>query len=162
MDMREPDWAYMARSLLKVVAITAALFLALSAVERVLWLFIDFDDERTAQVYGTAARVANPDKRLFYGYGDGGGDAVDPLGIGLLEPLEELPGVGRKALDIAALSLGVERVQRQAALAAAAEAAQHDQLPVGEVQVNRLEVVDLNPSQHNMARTAHDLPGSPF
>ncbi|SNT34854.1 hypothetical protein SAMN05216276_10361 [Streptosporangium subroseum] len=73
MNVREPDWAYVARSLLKVVAIAAALFLALSAVERVLWLFIDFDDERTAQVYGTAARVANPDKRLFYGYSDGGG-----------------------------------------------------------------------------------------
>lgn len=73
MKAREPDWAYVARSLLKVVAVATALFLALSAAERVLWMFVDFDDERMAQVYGTAARVANPDKRLFYGYRDGGG-----------------------------------------------------------------------------------------
>lgn len=73
MNGREPDWAYVARSLVKVLAVTAALFLALSAGERVLWLFVDFDDERTARVYGTAARVANPDKRLSYGYSDGGG-----------------------------------------------------------------------------------------
>ncbi|MER5626398.1 hypothetical protein ABT061_35745 [Streptosporangium sp. NPDC002544] len=72
MNGREPDWAYVARSLVKVLAVTAALFLAFSAVDRVLWVFIDFDDERTARVYGTAARVANPDKRLFYGYSDGG------------------------------------------------------------------------------------------
>ncbi|ACZ83744.1 hypothetical protein [Streptosporangium roseum] len=73
MNTREPDWAYMARSLLRVVAVTAALFLALSAVERISWVFIDFDDERTAQVYGTTARVANSDKRLFYSYDDGRG-----------------------------------------------------------------------------------------
>ncbi len=73
MKAREPDWAYVARSLLKVVAVTMALFLTLSAVARVLWVFIDVDDERMAQVYGTAARVANPDKRLPYGYSDGEG-----------------------------------------------------------------------------------------
>ncbi|GAA3469844.1 hypothetical protein [Nonomuraea roseola] len=72
MNVREPDWAYVARSLAKVLAVTVALLLALSAIDRVLWLFIDFDDERTALVYGTAARVANPDKRLSHGHSDGG------------------------------------------------------------------------------------------
>ncbi|MER5419798.1 hypothetical protein [Streptosporangium roseum] len=88
MNVREPDWAYVARSLLKVVAVTAALFLALSMVERISWVFIDFNDERTARVYGTAARVANSDKRLFYGYGDGGG---------LLETTYTLFGEPRRA-----------------------------------------------------------------
>ncbi|MBN6050953.1 hypothetical protein JYK22_03315, partial [Nonomuraea sp. RK-328] len=70
MHVREPDWAYVARSLVKVLAVTAALFLAFSAVDRVLWLFIGSDDERMARLYSTAARIANPDKRLTYGYGD--------------------------------------------------------------------------------------------
>ncbi|MFB9679461.1 hypothetical protein [Streptosporangium vulgare] len=73
MNTREPDWAYAAKSLLKVLVVAAALFLALNVAERVLWLFVGFDDERTALVYGTAARVVNPDKRLTYGYSDGGG-----------------------------------------------------------------------------------------
>ncbi|MEW1836341.1 hypothetical protein AB0392_00095 [Nonomuraea angiospora] len=71
MNVREPDWAYVAWSLVKVLAVTAALYLAFSAADRVLWVFVD-DDERMALVYGTAARVANPDKRLPYGYGDAG------------------------------------------------------------------------------------------
>ncbi|MEU8379501.1 hypothetical protein [Streptosporangium sp. NPDC048865] len=73
MNVSEPDWAYTARSLLKVLAVASALFLALSVAERVLWMFVDFDDKRTALVYSTAARVTNPDKRLTYGYSDGGG-----------------------------------------------------------------------------------------
>lgn len=88
MNAREPDWAHVARSLVKVLAVTAALFLAFSAVDRVLWVFVDFGDERMAQVYGTAARVANPDKRLPHGYHDGGG---------LLEPTYTLWGEPRRA-----------------------------------------------------------------
>ncbi|MFG1753657.1 hypothetical protein [Streptosporangium sandarakinum] len=88
MNVREPDWAYVARSLLKVLAVTAALFLALSAAERVLTMFIDFDDERMAQVYGTAARVANPDMRLTDGHGDD---------EGLLETTYTLWGEPRRA-----------------------------------------------------------------
>ncbi|MEV0349588.1 hypothetical protein AB0H88_27770 [Nonomuraea sp. NPDC050680] len=72
LNLREPDWAYVARSLVKVLAVTAALFLAFGAVDRVLWVFIDpSDDARIGEVYGTAARIANPDKRLSYGYGNG-------------------------------------------------------------------------------------------
>ncbi|NUW32445.1 hypothetical protein HTZ77_13540 [Nonomuraea sp. SMC257] len=71
MHVREPDWAYVARSLVKVLAVTAALFLAFSAADRMLWVFMDSDDERMVRLYGTAARIANPDKRLTHGYGDG-------------------------------------------------------------------------------------------
>ncbi|MEV4161759.1 hypothetical protein [Nonomuraea dietziae] len=73
MNVREPDWTYVARSLGKVLAVTAALFLAFSAVDRVLGVFINLEDERMAQVYATAARVANPDKRLSPGYRQDGG-----------------------------------------------------------------------------------------
>ncbi|MFF4413200.1 hypothetical protein ACFYY8_11770 [Streptosporangium sp. NPDC001559] len=71
MNVGEPNWAYVGRSLAKVLAVTAALFLAFSAVDRVLWVFVD-SDERMTQVYGTAARVANPDKRLSHAYGNKG------------------------------------------------------------------------------------------
>ncbi|MEU9833481.1 hypothetical protein AB0D67_18335 [Streptosporangium sp. NPDC048047] len=73
MNAREPDWAYVARSLAKVVAVASVLFLALSVAERVLAMFVDFDDERMARVYGTAAHVVNPDIRLTDGHSDGGG-----------------------------------------------------------------------------------------
>lgn len=71
--MREPDWAYAARSLLKVLIVSMALFVALHAAERLLATFVDLDDKRLAQVYGTTARITNPDKRLSIGYSDGGG-----------------------------------------------------------------------------------------
>ncbi|MFI6456817.1 hypothetical protein ACIBF6_35320 [Streptosporangium amethystogenes] len=108
MNGREPDWAYAARSLVKVLAVTAALFLALSAVDRVLWLFFDFDDERTARVYGTAARVANPDKRLSYGYSDGGGLLETSYTL-LGEPRRAGPGEGSTEYEIVENLFGVVR-----------------------------------------------------
>ncbi|MEU1879538.1 hypothetical protein ABZ470_19670 [Streptosporangium sp. NPDC020072] len=72
MNTREPDWAYAAKSLLKVLSVSVLLFLALNAAEGLLARYVDLDDERLAQVYGTVARVANPDKRLSDGYSDGG------------------------------------------------------------------------------------------
>ena len=39
--------------------------------------------------------------------GDGGRDAADLVGVGLLHALQELPGVGRERLHIAALALRV-------------------------------------------------------
>ncbi|WP_329425310.1 hypothetical protein OG339_33830 [Streptosporangium sp. NBC_01495] len=99
MNAREPDWAYVARSLVKVLAVAAALFLALSAIERVLWLFVDFDDERMARVYGTAARVANPDKRLLFDYSDGGG-LLETTYTLRGEPRRAGPGEGRTGYKI--------------------------------------------------------------
>ena len=89
------------------------------------------------------------------GHGDGGRNAVDPLGFRLLQPVEELPGVGRKALDVAPLPLGIERVEGQAALAAAAQPAEHDELAVRDIDVDRFEVVDRHASQRNVSRNAH-------
>ena len=54
--------------------------------------------------------------------GDRGRDARDPLGVGLVELGEELPGVRREGLDVAPLALGVERVEGQRALARSADA----------------------------------------
>ena len=89
------------------------------------------------------------------GHGDGGRNAVNPLGLGLFQAVEELAGVGRKALDVAALSLGIERIEGQAALAAAAEPAEHDELAVRDVQIDRFEVMDSHPAQRNVSRNGH-------
>ena len=50
--------------------------------------------------------------------GDRGRDALDVVAFRLAHPPEELPGIGRQALDIAALPLGVERVEGQRRLSA--------------------------------------------
>ncbi|MEU7857903.1 hypothetical protein [Nonomuraea sp. NPDC049141] len=108
MNVREPDWAYVAKSLVKVVAVTAALLLVLGVAERVLWLFTDFGDERVAQVYGTAARVVNPDKRLTSGYSDGGalwGTTYTLLG----EPRKAGRGEGEEEYAIEENSFGSVR-----------------------------------------------------
>ena len=49
-------------------------------------------------------------------------EARDPLHLRLLERCQELPGVAREALDVPPLALGVQRVDRQRALAGAARA----------------------------------------
>ena len=73
--------------------------------------------------------------------GDGRGDAVDPVDARLVHALEELPGVGGEGLDVPALALGVEGVEGQRGLAAAAHAGHHDQLPERQLQVEALQVV---------------------
>ncbi|MFD9947824.1 hypothetical protein ACFWYW_11130 [Nonomuraea sp. NPDC059023] len=67
LETREPDWARVVWSLTKVLAVTAALSLAAYVADRVLWVFVDFGTEQKASMYGTAARIANPDKRFVYG-----------------------------------------------------------------------------------------------
>ena len=45
--------------------------------------------------------------------GDGGGEPLDGVDVGLLHEPEELPRVGAQRLDVAALSLGEDGVERQ-------------------------------------------------
>ena len=49
--------------------------------------------------------------------GDGGREALDVVHIGFVHHGEELPGVGRQRLDVAALSLGIEGVEGERGLA---------------------------------------------
>ncbi|MGW3351566.1 hypothetical protein ACWDA3_50420 [Nonomuraea rubra] len=71
LNPREPDWSQVARGLGKVLAVTVVLYLALGAADRVLWLFLPSGGQRVGTVHATAARVANPDKRLSGGYDSG-------------------------------------------------------------------------------------------
>ena len=72
---------------------------------------------------------------------DGGRQAVDLVDVRLLHHLQELPGVGRERLDVAALALGVDGVERQRGLARAGQAGEHHQLVARDLDVDALEVV---------------------
>ena len=86
-----------------------------------------------------AVLLANGDRRT---------DALDAIDIGLLHPLEKLPGVRRERADVAALPLGVDGVEGERRLARAAHARDDDQLAQRKRQVDVLQVV--------RARTAND------
>ena len=79
---------------------------------------------------------------------DGRRQAVDLVDVRLLHLAEELAGVGGQALDIAALALGVDRVEGEAGLAGAGQAGDDDEPVAREGDVDVLEVV--------LARAAHD------
>lgn len=75
------------------------------------------------------------------GDGDGGGDAVDGVGVGFVELLEKLPRVGGEALDVSPLAFGVECVEGHARLPAAGNAAEDDQLVPRQVEIDVLQIV---------------------
>ena len=81
--------------------------------------------------------------------GDGRRQAVDQVDVRLLHLLEELPGVRRQRLDVAALPFGVDGVEGERRLARAGQAGDHHQLVAREVDVDVLEVVDASAADRN-------------
>ncbi len=73
--------------------------------------------------------------------GDGRGEAVDTVEVWLLHLAEELPCVAREALDVAALALRVDGVERKRALAATGQAGEDDELVARNLEVDVVEVV---------------------
>ena len=95
--------------------------------------------------------------------GDGGRDVVDAVDVGLVHALQELPGVGAEGLHVAPLPLGVERIEHEAGLAAAAHAGNGNEQPARHVDVDVLEVVHARPPHadgavRGMIPTAHTVP----
>src|SRR2546425_9968243 len=78
--------------------------------------------------------------------GDCGGDSGDLIYIRLLDALQELPGIGRKRLDVAALAFRIDGVKRQAGFARAAHAGDHGDGVVRDVKVHVFQVVDARPA----------------
>ena len=68
-------------------------------------------------------------------------EPLDRVDVGLLHQPEELARVGRERLDIAALALGVDRVEGEARLARAGEPGDHDQRVARQLEIDVLEVV---------------------
>ena len=78
--------------------------------------------------------------------GDGGREALDEINLGLFHLLEELARVGGKAFDVAALALGVERVEGERGLARPADARHHDELVAREGERDVLEIMLASPA----------------
>ena len=74
--------------------------------------------------------------------------SLDRIDIRLSHQFQELPGVGRQALDVAALPLGIDRVERQRGFARTGQSGDHGQLIAWDLHVDVLQVM--------LARTTHD------
>jgi hypothetical protein len=70
-----------------------------------------------------------------------GDKPADGIVARLFQLADELPGVGRKRFDVAALPLGEDGVEGQARLARAGDAGKDDELFLGELDVDVLEIV---------------------
>ena len=77
----------------------------------------------------------------FLLYGDDGGEAGDFFHFRLLQDAHEVLGVGGEGVHVAALTFGIDGVERQRALAAAAKPRNHNEFPSGNGYVNVLQVV---------------------
>ena len=84
----------------------------------------------------------------FWSIETAGRQALDEVDVGLVHLAEELAGVGRQRLDVAALALGEDRVERQARLAGPGQPGEDDQGVARQVERDVLEVV--------LARAAND------
>ena len=72
---------------------------------------------------------------------DGRRQPFDHVDVGLVHQLQELPRIGREAFDVAALALGIERVEGEARLARTRQPGDHHQLVARDVEVDVLQIV---------------------
>ena len=73
--------------------------------------------------------------------GDGGRQALDEIDVGLVHLPQELAGVGRQRFDVAALALGIDRVEGQGGLARSRQAGEDDQAVPGQIEGDVSQVV---------------------
>src|SRR5207248_9202382 len=73
--------------------------------------------------------------------GDGGRNAFDRVHLRLVHAVEELARVRREGLHVAALALGVERVEDERGLAGSGRAGHDHELARRDVDVGALQVV---------------------
>ncbi|MPM44871.1 hypothetical protein SDC9_91553 [bioreactor metagenome] len=94
--------------------------------------------------------------------GNGGTEAVDVVHVGLVHLAQKHPGVGRKALHIPPLTLGIDGVKSQRGLARPAEAGQDHQLVTRNGHVNILQIVGTGALHNNFVlhclKTPHFSP----
>ncbi len=83
-------------------------------------------------------------------------EALDRVDVGLVHLAQELARVRGQRLDVAALPLGVDRVERETRLARARQARDHDQRLTRQPQVKVLEVVLAGPRDDDFATSVHD------
>ena len=67
--------------------------------------------------------------------------AFNIINVGLVHLPQELAGVGRERLDIAALTLGINGIEGQGGFPRATQAGDHHQLVAGDRQVNIFKIM---------------------
>ena len=73
--------------------------------------------------------------------GDSGAEALDIVHVRFVHLAQKHPGVGRKALHIPSLALGVDRVEGQRGFSAAGYTGHHHQLVPGDGDVDIFQVI---------------------
>jgi hypothetical protein len=73
---------------------------------------------------------------------DGRSNAFDLVDIRFFHAIEELAGIRRQRLDIAALAFGVDRVENERGLPGAGDTRHHRKLEVRKLQGQVLEIVN--------------------
>ena len=88
-------------------------------------------------------------------------DAVDAIDLRLVHPIKKLADIRRECLDVAALALGKKCVEGKRTFAGTAQAGEHDQFALGQVEVEILEVVmaDAAKPNHAVGVVAWQWPG---
>ena len=81
--------------------------------------------------------------------GDSGWDTLDEVALGLVHPPEELTGIARQTLHIAALTFGIQRVEGQRRFAGATDSGNYGEGVTGDLDVNVLQVIDPRPLDFN-------------
>ena len=82
-------------------------------------------------------------------------EPLDRVDVRLVHLAEELARVGRQRLDVAALPLGVDRVEREARLARSRQPGDHDQRVARQRQRDVLEVVLARPGDDDLVARCH-------
>ncbi len=91
---------------------------------------------------------------------DGGRQAVDLVDVRLLHHLEELAGIGRQALDVAALAFGIDGVEGERGLAGTRQAGEYHQLVARNGDVDVLEIVLARAADRDRAGIAGFFAGT--
>ncbi len=86
-------------------------------------------------------RGAGSANRIFSVDGNGGRNVFDAIHPGAIHSVHELPGIGGKGFDIAALALGVKGVKSKGGFSGAADTGHHCYLVEGYIEVQVLQVV---------------------
>ncbi len=86
-----------------------------------------------------------------------GAQALDEVDVGAVDLAEELARVRAQRLDVAALALGEDRVERETRLARPGQAREHDERVARDVEVDVLEIVDAGTA--NTELSADGVPG---
>src|SRR5579862_5690592 len=73
--------------------------------------------------------------RIGLVYGDGRRNAFDRLDLGLVHAVEKLARIGRKRLDITALSFGIQRIEHEGRFPRAGYAGHDNQLVQRDVEI---------------------------